>query len=286
MSFKDFWFSYKNILYREIEKKKYFTFIRRVFGVLFKFLIRYLRHKLQNKVLNLDKKINQKDYFNLGFEKLFLNFNSDKGPFWYSRDKKFVAHSYYIFYEKYFRELKEKKINILEIGSHEGKGIASFFFFFPFSKIIGANINPFQMKFSSERIKELYIDVSSKKILQNFADHLNNEQDIIIDDASHNLRDILITLPIMFKKLKSGGIYVIEDMDQFEIFKELNLYKNEMTPKKILKKIQNKEYFKSSFIDENDRIYLQENISEIKMEVGTMIIDGKNASDIAFIFKK
>lgn len=286
MSFKDFWFSYKNILYREIEKKKYFTFIRRVFGVLFKFLIRYLRHKLQNKVLNLDKKTNQKDYFNLGFEKLFLNFNSDKGPFWYSRDKKFVAHSYYIFYEKYFRELKEKKINILEIGSHEGKGIASFFFFFPFSKIIGANINPFQMKFSSERIKELYIDVSSKKILQNFADHLNNEQDIIIDDASHNLRDILITLPIMFKKLKSGGIYVIEDMDQFEIFKELNLYKNEMTPKKILKKIQNKEYFKSSFIDENDRIYLQENISEIKMEVGTMIIDGKNASDIAFIFKK
>ncbi len=286
MSFKDFWFSYKNILYREIEKKKYFTFIRRVFGVLFKFLIRYLRHKLQNKVLNLDKKTNQKDYFNFGFEKLFLNFNSDKGPFWYSRDKKFVAHSYYIFYEKYFRELKEKKINILEIGSHEGKGIASFFFFFPFSKIIGANINPFQMKFSSERIKELYIDVSSKKILQNFADHLNNEQDIIIDDASHNLRDILITLPIMFKKLKSGGIYVIEDMDQFEIFKELNLYKNEMTPKKILKKIQNKEYFKSSFIDENDRIYLQENISEIKMEVGTMIIDGKNASDIAFIFKK
>lgn len=286
MSFKDFWFSYKNILYREIEKKKYFTFIRRVFGVLFKFLIRYLRHKLQNKVLNLDKKTNQKDYFNLGFEKLFLNFNSDKGPFWYSRDKKFVAHSYYIFYEKYFRELKEKKINILEIGSHEGKGIASFFFFFPFSKIIGANINPFQMKFSSERIKELYIDVSSKKILQNFADHLNNEQDIIIDDASHNLRDILITLPIMFKKLKSGGIYVIEDMDQFEIFKELNLFKNEMTPKKILKKIQNKEYFKSSFIDENDRIYLQENISEIKMEVGTMIIDGKNASDIAFIFKK
>ena len=249
-------------------------------------LIRYLRHKLQNKVLNLDKKTNQKDYFNLGFEKLFLNFNSDKGPFWYSRDKKFVAHSYYIFYEKYFRELKEKKINILEIGSHEGKGIASFFFFFPFSKIIGANINPFQMKFSSERIKELYIDVSSKKILQNFADHLNNEQDIIIDDASHNLRDILITLPIMFKKLKSGGIYVIEDMDQFEIFKELNLFKNEMTPKKILKKIQNKEYFKSSFIDENDRIYLQENISEIKMEVGTMIIDGKNASDIAFIFKK
>lgn len=286
MSFKDFWFSYKNILYREIEKKKYFTFIRRVFGVLFKFLIRYLRHKLQNKVLNLDKKTNQKDYFNLGFEKLFLNFNSDKGPFWYSRDKKFVAHSYYIFYEKYFRELKEKKINILEIGSHEGKGIASFFFFFPFSKIIGANINPFQMKFSSERIKELYIDVSSKKILKNFADHLNNEQDIIIDDASHNLRDILITLPIMFKKLKSGGIYVIEDMDQFEIFKELNLFKNEMTPKKILKKIQNKEYFKSSFIDENDRIYLQENISEIKMEVGTMIIDGKNASDIAFIFKK
>ena len=142
------------------------------------------------------------------------------------------------------------------------------------------------MKFSSKRITELYIDVSSKKILNNFANHLNEKQDIILDDASHNIRDILITLSSMFKKLKSGGIYVIEDIEQFKIFNELNPYLNESSPMEILKKIKDKSFFKSSFIEDEEKKYLIDNIETINFEKGSMIINGQNASDIAFIFKR
>ena len=44
------------------------------------------------------------------------------------------------------------------------------------------------MRYYSNRIEEVYIDVSSKKILQNFTNYFDNKFQIIIDDASHNLR--------------------------------------------------------------------------------------------------
>ena len=109
---------------------------------------------------------------------------------------------------------------------------------------------------------------------------------MIIDDASHNLRDILITFPIFFKKLKKNGIYVIEDMDQLQVFKELNPYHNELTPKEILSKIKKKENFQSSFINNNDKNFLINNIKNIYFEKGSMLLKKKNVSDIAFIEKK
>ena len=49
----------------------------------------------------------------------------------------------------------------------KAKALAAFYFFLPNTKfLIGANINPFQMRFSSKRIEEIYIDVSSKKSLK------------------------------------------------------------------------------------------------------------------------
>ena len=55
-------------------------------------------------------------------------------------------------------------MRLLEIGSHEGKGLAAFYFFLPNTKFLGANINPFQMKYTSKRITELYVDVSCKEM--------------------------------------------------------------------------------------------------------------------------
>ena len=37
----------------------------------------------------------------------------------------------FLFYEKFFKKLKNEKMRLLEIGSHEGKGLAAFYFFLP-----------------------------------------------------------------------------------------------------------------------------------------------------------
>ena len=285
MVMQNFWFTYQNILKREILRKNYFSFFRKIFGILYKFIIKFFRQIFSINCTNLDK-IDKEELFKSNLDDLFINFNCDKGTYFYYQKEKILSHNYSIYYEKYLKNLKEKKINFLELGSHEGKSLASFYFYFPNAKLIGANINPFQMRYRSKRITELFVDVSSKEILKSLSDYLGDELDIIVDDASHNLRDIIIAFSIFFKNLKKGGIYIIEDINQFEVFKELNPYINEITPLEILQKIQRKEIFKSSFLDEETKKFLIDNISDIKIEKGSMIIKEKNVSDIVFIFKK
>ena len=285
MIMKNFWFSYQNILRRELLKKNYFTFFRKIFGCIYKFVTRFLRHKFSINSVNLDK-IDIKDFSKLSLDNLFINFNCDKGSYFFYGKEKIFSHNYSIFYKKYLNFLKDKKFKLLELGSHEGKSLASFYFYYPRAIMIGANINPFQMKYQSKRITELFVDVSSEESLTSLSNHLDNELDVIIDDASHNLRDIIIAFSILFKKLKKGGIYIIEDINQFEVFKNLNPYVNELTPLEILKSIQEKKDFESSFLDEETKKYLINNINDIKIEQGSMIMKKKNISDIVFIFKR
>ena len=140
------------------------------------------------------------------------------------------------------------------------------------------------MRYSSKRIDEIYIDVSSKNSTK-FCDYFEEGFDIIIDDASHNLHDIITTLSILFKKLNNGGFYVIEDANQFEVFQNLNPTNEKLTPIKLLKCLQNKRPFYSSFISKSDSKYLENNISEYYFERGEMIVNGYNISDIVFLKK-
>ena len=276
-------FSYLNILERQIEKKKYLSFGRKIFNLIFKILINSIKKKL-NIIINLDKKDNSK-IFNYSLEKLFNHFNCDKGTILKHNNTTIKTHNYTPYYEKYFKNIKNNKIRILELGSHEGKGLAAFYYFFPKSSLIGANINPFQMRFQSNRIEEIYIDVSSKIILKNFCKYYKDGFDIIIDDASHNLHDILLTLPVLFKKLNRGGFYVIEDVNQFEVYNNLNPTNETLTPIKILKNIQQKKEFNSQFITTDDVRYLRDNIAEYFFEKGDMIVNEQNISDIVFLKK-
>ncbi len=276
-------FSYLNILKRQIEKKKYLSFVRKIFNLIFKIFINSIKRKL-NFIINLDKQDNTKIY-NYSLEKLFNHFNCDKGTILKYNNTIIKTHNYTPYYEKYFKNIKNNKIRILELGSHEGKGLAAFYYFFPKSSLFGANINPFQMRFQSNRIEEIYIDVSSKIILKNFCKYFEDGFDIIIDDASHNLHDILLALPLLFKKLNRGGFYVIEDANQFEVYKNLNPTNETLTPIKILKNIQQKKEFNSQFISADDVKYLRNNIAEYFFEKGDMIVNDHKISDIIFLKK-
>ena len=137
-----------------------------------------------------------------------------------------------------------------------------------------------------QRITELYVDVSCKEIVDNLANHINEDLDLIIDDASHNLKDILLALPILFRKLKQNGFYVIEDADQFKVYKELNPTNEKMTPIQILKNIKNNRKFSSKFLSKTDKDYLKKNIKNFYFEKGKSIVNGYNISDIVFLRKK
>lgn len=282
---KIFWFNYFNILLRSILKKKYFIFLRKIFSTPFKFFRKKILTIFSSEIINLDR-LDKNQFKKFKLDDLFIHFNCDKGKYCVFSGEKIYTHEYSKYYQKIFLNIKKKKLKILELGSHEGKGIASFYFFFPNAKFYGANINPFQMKYISKRITELYVDVSSKPILNNLADFIDEELDIVIDDASHNLKDILLALPVFLRKLKKGGIYVIEDIDQFKVFKELNPTNEKLTPLRILKNIQKNKKFNSKFISKTDIKYLKENIKSFVFGKGKSIINGYNVSDIVFLKKK
>jgi len=89
------------------------------------------------KKINLDL-FSKKNFLlfekNLNF--LFEFFNSDKGEHYIDqyiqpikrKNIKIISHGYSKFYEKYFVELKNNNINILEIGSFYGNSSAALFF--------------------------------------------------------------------------------------------------------------------------------------------------------------
>jgi len=208
-----------------------------------KFFRQYKRHllyKIKSKTnIDLDQKSNSNS-----LEDLFNYYGSDKD-----------GHGYTKFYEKYFSPLKNKFLNILEIGSYSGASAASFTKYFPNSKIFCVDINISNFKFLSKRIKVFGLDATNKKMVNNFFKKINisNEEiffDIIIDDASHKLSDMLFLLNTLFKNLKPNGYYVIEDYKFPNFFKHLD-NDEELKIDDLIDKINQKKEIKSKILGED-----------------------------------
>ena len=230
---------------------------------------------------------NNKFLFEKNLSFLFEFFNSDKGDFFvnqYSQpykknDTKIKAHAYAKFYEKYFKNLRNDNLNILEIGSFYGNASAALFFYFRNSKIFGADINPDMYLYKSERVKNFFLDNSERISLDRNLINKKIKFDIIIEDASHMLKDQIISLFMLFKLLRPGGIFIIEEIDFPE--KKLNMRENQEPPdlKSILKNILLQKEFFSNYIKDEEKNYFLNNYKSIDFFKG-------NYNEIVFIKKK
>ena len=278
--------TFYSLFYRHRIQKA--SFIRK----LYLFLILPIRYCFNffyfEKKINLDKFSNSKKFL---FEKdlnfLFEYFNSDKGEKFtdqYTQPSKknfniIKAHGYSKFYDEIFHNIKNNKINIIEIGSFYGNAAAALFFYFKNAKIFGADINPDMFKYRSERIETLYVDSSSKESIQNKIINLNVSFNIIIEDASHMLKDQIISLFILFPIVQSGGYFIVEELDFPESRKDMRLNQDFPDLKTILDNIVNNKDFKSPYIDDKSKNYFLNNFEYIKTYRGNM-------NEIAIIKKK
>jgi hypothetical protein len=246
--------------------------------------------KLKKKI-NLDKKkIKLKKLDNI-----FNYFGTDKGskvPNPYSKkniNKEYLGHGFSKYYEKHFKNLKDKKINVLEIGVWKGASTASFFYYLSKANFFVIDRN-FKFNYYSKRINFIYCDTSSDKDLAKIKYYIQNKNissfDIIIDDGSHILSNILKNFIFFFNFLKSGGIYIIEDYKHPNYFFYLNDLKNHFYVDKVLYFLKKKIIFRSTIIKRMQIKYLISNIKKIFTYKGIYRIKNKNISDIAFIYKK
>ena len=217
---------------------------------------------------------------------LFEYFNSDKGNFFtdqYSQPHKKdnikkKAHSYSKFYEHYFKDIRNNNLNIIEIGSFYGNASAALFFYFKNSNIFGADINPDMFLYKSKRVNNFFLNNSKRELIEKNLKNKKVEFDIIIEDASHMLKDQVLTLFMYFKLLKPGGIFIIEEIDFPE--KYLNMRENQEPPdlKSILKNVLEKKDFSSKYVKDEEKTYFLNNYKSIDFFKG-------NFNEIVFIKK-
>ena len=117
-------------------------------------------------IVNLDEygKKN-KEIFKKNLNCLFEYFNSDKGNkfinqytrFSKKNNKLIKGHKYAVYYEMFIKKIKNKKLNILELGSFKGNATASFFFYFKNSFIYSVDLYPELFIYKSKIIKNFKV---------------------------------------------------------------------------------------------------------------------------------
>ena len=278
--------TFYKIYYRHRIKKA--SFVLKIYLILTIFFKYILNLFYLPKTKNLDdySKENQ-NLFQKDLNYLCEYFNSDKGEKFTNQyakpskqdDKKIIAHGYAKIYEKYLQEHKEKNLNIIELGSFYGNASAAFYFYFKNSQIYSADINPDMYLYRSKRLINFFTDTSSRSSIERNILKKNIQFDLIIEDASHMLKDQIISLFILFKNLKSGGFFIVEEIDFPEKREDMRVGQEFPDLKTILNRIINKENFNSKYINENEKNYFLENFDTIKFYTG-------NINEIAIIKKK
>ena len=122
--------------------------------------------------------------------------------------------------------------------------------------------------------------LDEKSIQKNIIDKFDNKFDIIIEDAGHSLKDQIISLFMLFKKLNNQGLFIIEELDFPEKRKDMNLRDEKPSLKDILIFFKDKkEILDSKYIIKSDRDYFLDNIDNIEILKG-------NFNEIAILKKK
>jgi hypothetical protein len=124
-------------------------------------------------------------------------FGSDKGT---------LKHNYTPVYETHLAKLKSEPINLLEIGVACGASLKMWSRYFPYGRITGVDIRP-----ECAELCKGYPNIDIK-IADATKETFIGEWDVILDDGSHLPGHIARTFHLQWPWLKSGGLYIVEDL--------------------------------------------------------------------------
>ncbi|HSX13413.1 MAG TPA: class I SAM-dependent methyltransferase [Chlamydiales bacterium] len=137
------------------------------------------------------------------------------------------SHHYTRHYEKLLGHLKNSKIKLLEIGTWKGYSLRMWVDYFPNAMIYSIDKNPlsayvdafddtidlYPIDFSHERVQYFVGNQSDPIFLNSVCSAIQGDLDVIIDDGSHKSYDQQMSFAKLFKKVKPGGLYIIENLN-------------------------------------------------------------------------
>jgi hypothetical protein len=129
----------------------------------------------------------------------------------FGTDKASKEHNYLSFYEFFFQAIRHDRIRILEIGVLYGASLKVWKEYFPNGIVIGVDIDPGVISYSTPRILIEVIDQSNiEDLIQLGVKH--GPFDIVIEDGSHLWEHQITTFRTLFPFVKHGGLYIVEDL--------------------------------------------------------------------------
>jgi hypothetical protein len=181
------------------------------------------------------------------------------------------GHNYFnTVYQDLFYPIKDTVSKFVELGVHEGASILIWREFFQNAEIIGLDLSTDYHKFRDKtRITLESINSGIKETLIDFSNRYS-DIDVFMDDGSHIMDHQQITLATIFKSVKSGGIYVLEDLHTSVSVKDdpNSIWRSEggeTTTLDMLENFVETGKIVSDFLTEEECIYLEENIKECKI---------------------
>jgi len=114
-------------------------------------------------------------------------------------------------YEEYFEPLRTKELVLVEIGVLGGASLRMWREYFPRARIFGVDIDPEAEAHAGDRIDVMIGSQSDTRFLDGLLER-TGRPDIVLDDGSHLARDQITTLLHLWRYVKPGGIYVVEDL--------------------------------------------------------------------------
>jgi len=132
-------------------------------------------------------------------------YSSDKGTSYGE------SHNYTEYYYEKWKDYKYTYKKILEIGIDRGGSLRMMRDFFENAIIHGIDVQKCWI-INENRIQSHLLNATIEDQINNFIKNNGSDFDMIIDDGGHNNIDQQITFSLLFKHLKKGGLYIIEDL--------------------------------------------------------------------------
>lgn len=149
--------------------------------------------------------------------KIGAKYNTDKSPF-ATNTPRCAGHrkGFTGVYDMLFSPLKNKQIDLCEIGIEGGASLQTFSEYFFKANIYGMELLDNKIEecknLNIPRTTILKTDASSKEFLHHSFQQTNKKFDIIIDDSMHITEHQLNIIEVAAEYLKPGGILIIEDL--------------------------------------------------------------------------
>jgi 23S rRNA U2552 (ribose-2'-O)-methylase RlmE/FtsJ len=142
-------------------------------------------------------------------------FEGELLDFFVSGRRSFLVHKWHHYipiYDRYFHIFRGRKVRFLEIGVSQGGSLEMWRHYFgPDAIIFGVDIDPACANYNDRFAQVRIGSQTNVNFLLSVVEEMGGV-DVVLDDGSHHMSDILASLETLFPRLNRGGIYLIEDL--------------------------------------------------------------------------